>query len=739
MPAPRSPSRAHPLRGAFVPLVLFLACLLAGKQPGAGQPSGVVPGGGDGLVPVAVDCPAFDDLTLPVPLGTSIAPSAGTLPGSFSVSAGGQANYSFPLVVPPGRLGMEPRLAVAYDSGAGQGTLGVGFSLQGLSVVTRCPANLAQDGYIAPVFYDDRDHFCLDGLRLVPVPTSAGAAPGTVEYRTFPDTFSKVWMTFGATGPVSFEVFTKAGHVLEYGAAPNSQAMATGGTVAAWWLTTERDRRGNAVDYTYENDVDPGDGHTREMLPSRIDYTRNGSAAASRAVLFTYQDTTPSTLYGGGLELTQSKLIQSIEMVLEPAGTPVRFYGFEYGVGPGTQRPVLTSVEECAGIAGPCKPATTFAWSGHAAGFTPKITPVMVPAAQRDVLHNARFGSWVLADVNGDGLDDIVLSLQSTTNLAEDDWWVSLDAGGSFAPPTLWGTFPHPHSDSNATYDGVFEENWTLTPLDVDQDGRIDIFLDTPDPSASSWPHYRWLQALPNHTVRAPRHRRRPAPRHLVRRRRRRRRLPRGGLHPSLCPPRRRQRRRHRRSHPVLQPDVARGGVRPPGGIPNWTVNLWVPDVPGVGGSGLRPDGDPDPGHPRSPRLHQRAQVRVRRRGIDERGPARRSSCRNRPRPRPTSASASTAAAWQAPPDQPAGAARRRARHPLPRRQRRRPHGRGLATGVGTQSRPRGTTRCARLPVRNRSKAGRTTSPSSPSTTAKSSSNPRGPSPSRSSRSPGTP
>ncbi len=161
---------------------------------------------------------------------------------------------------------------------------------------------------------------------------------------------------------------------------------------------------------------------------------------------------------------------------------------------------MLQSVEECAGIAGPCKPATTFSWSGHAAGFTPKTTPVMVPAAQRDVGLDGRFGRWVVADVNGDGLDDLVLSLQSTTNIAEDDWWVSLNAGGSFATPTLWGTFPHPHSDSNISYDGVFEENWTLTPLDVDQDGRMDIFLDTPDPSASSWPQYRWLQALPNHT-----------------------------------------------------------------------------------------------------------------------------------------------------------------------------------------------------------------------------------------------
>src|SRR5271170_6278818 len=99
---PSSPLHRHPLRGAFVPLVLFLACLLAGKQPTPGLPSNVVPGAlGHGVVPVDVDCPAYDASTLPAALGASVTPAAGSIPGSFSVSAGGQANYRFPLVVPP--------------------------------------------------------------------------------------------------------------------------------------------------------------------------------------------------------------------------------------------------------------------------------------------------------------------------------------------------------------------------------------------------------------------------------------------------------------------------------------------------------------------------------------------------------------------------------------------------------------------------------------------------------------
>ena len=268
----------------------------------------------------------------------------------FLVSASGSATYVLPLVVPPGRLGMEPRLSVAYDSGAGDGPLGVGFALQGISAITRCPSNQAQDGYIRAVEYDGLDKLCIGGLRLVPVGTTAT----TVEYRTFPDTFSKVVATFGAgsaLGPESFEVFAKDGHVLEYGAGTNSRAMATGGAVAAWWLTTEMDRRGNAIDYTYDNDIDLDDGHTLGILPLRIDYTRLDPTPASRAVVF-YEPTTESTLYSGGLSLTRLTLLHSIQMELEPAGTVVRSYSFTYATGESSGRNLLQSVEECAGSRG---------------------------------------------------------------------------------------------------------------------------------------------------------------------------------------------------------------------------------------------------------------------------------------------------------------------------------------------------------------------------------------------------
>ena len=178
------------LRRAACCLLVALLCLfgcqhgpLSGAEPlgvAAMRSSGTHPGpsGVEGHPSPVLDnvtCPAYDASTLPAPLPASPTVAAGTIPGTFAVAPGGQATYTLPLAVPPGRLGMEPRLAIAYDSSRGEGPLGVGFALEGLSAITRCPSNMAQDGHIRAVRYDSDDKFCLDGLRLVPVPKSDGA------------------------------------------------------------------------------------------------------------------------------------------------------------------------------------------------------------------------------------------------------------------------------------------------------------------------------------------------------------------------------------------------------------------------------------------------------------------------------------------------------------------------------------------------------------------------------------
>ncbi len=66
---------------------------------------------------------------------------AGTTPGQFSVNESGAATYRIPIQVPPGVAGMEPKLELSYNSQGGNGLLGMGWSLSGLSTISSLPPN----------------------------------------------------------------------------------------------------------------------------------------------------------------------------------------------------------------------------------------------------------------------------------------------------------------------------------------------------------------------------------------------------------------------------------------------------------------------------------------------------------------------------------------------------------------------------------------------------------------------
>ncbi|WP_276327708.1 SpvB/TcaC N-terminal domain-containing protein, partial [Kiloniella majae] len=150
---------------------------------------------------------------------------AGSLEGEFAVDDSGAATYSLPISVPPGIAGNEPRLALSYSSQAGNGPLGVGWGLSGLSAITRCGQRLVPHGKIHGVDFSAADRFCLDGQRLVAVSGDYGA-DGT-EYRTEIESYAKVISNGTAgTGPASFTVWSKGGLVLEYGVTDDSRIEA---------------------------------------------------------------------------------------------------------------------------------------------------------------------------------------------------------------------------------------------------------------------------------------------------------------------------------------------------------------------------------------------------------------------------------------------------------------------------------------------------------------------------------
>jgi hypothetical protein len=111
--------------------------------------------------------------------------------GNFKVSNTGAANYTIPIIVPPGTNGMQPNLSLVYSSQTQNGILGVGWSLNGISVIQRCARTKAQDNVRGGINLDTNDRFCLNGARLMVINGTYGA--DGAEYRTELDTFVKIF------------------------------------------------------------------------------------------------------------------------------------------------------------------------------------------------------------------------------------------------------------------------------------------------------------------------------------------------------------------------------------------------------------------------------------------------------------------------------------------------------------------------------------------------------------------
>jgi hypothetical protein len=141
----------QPLRPALGLLLVVALCLVALTDAAA------MPG---------LSCPVENPLKDEKQVHEGVDPTlarVGKVPDAFSVASTGEALYSLTLNVPPGRQGMEPHLALAYDSSVGEGPFGMGFALSGLSAITRCASTIAQDHRIRGVRYDQEDNWVQPG------------------------------------------------------------------------------------------------------------------------------------------------------------------------------------------------------------------------------------------------------------------------------------------------------------------------------------------------------------------------------------------------------------------------------------------------------------------------------------------------------------------------------------------------------------------------------------------------
>ncbi|NUB45500.1 hypothetical protein GEU84_013965 [Fertoebacter nigrum] len=389
--------------------------------------------------------------------------ASGTNKESFVISGSGNAVLTLPVQVPPGIRGHEPDLSVKYSSTAGNGLLGVGFALTGFSKVGRVAQTIAVDGIDGAVNFTDTDQFALEGQRLL-VMTGAIGTDGST-YRAEIDSFQNVTATGSAgTGPAAFTVQSPGGGVMTFGGTADAQVLVTGSqTVREWLLSSEVDLNGNTISYSYSTDPLNTGSASSQAYPVEIAYGTNPAAnpggVANRFVRFEYETRPdPMTHYVAGAEVTTALRLSAVSTWLGDDMVAHYRLGYEQSGATGRSRLVSFQRFDGADAAATGLSPTTFAWSDGANAF----------GASADWLQGdfTAANGWdatdnpvTLADVNGDGLMDIVGFKNGVQ--------VSLGESGGYQAPTTW------------IQDFSPEFNWTADEprylADINGDGLADI------------------------------------------------------------------------------------------------------------------------------------------------------------------------------------------------------------------------------------------------------------------------
>lgn len=248
----------------------------------------------------------------------------GTIEGASGTSPSGAATYTIPIQCAPGTNGMVPSLSIVYNSQGGNGILGQGWNLAGLSAITRAGWDDYHHGKVAPICYSNSDAFLLDGAYLYSAAGSYGGS-GT-KYTTEAESYS-VTTSFGSVGggPDYFTVVNKDGSTMEFGRSSTSKFYSDDGTkVMMWRINKIIDINGNYIEFEYDNSY-------RDSRISKIKYTGHTSGMLPyNEINFQYLERSDkNTVYDGGYTMQSKYLLWQIQVLSE--SEVFKTYQMDYG------------------------------------------------------------------------------------------------------------------------------------------------------------------------------------------------------------------------------------------------------------------------------------------------------------------------------------------------------------------------------------------------------------------------
>jgi|GEM_PF-201921 len=168
----------------------------------------------------------------------------GVIPITSSVSPTGAKNYNVPIDIVQGRAGFQPEISLSYNSQDGNGIVGVGWNIAGLSSIDRVDQNSYYDNKCGIIDFTTNDKFVLNGERLIQLSKTSTQ----IDYETSTgNTFVTAYIS-GETVKY-FNVRYPNGIVGIFGFTTNNESK------IVYPATKLTDATGNTINFTYIEDA----------------------------------------------------------------------------------------------------------------------------------------------------------------------------------------------------------------------------------------------------------------------------------------------------------------------------------------------------------------------------------------------------------------------------------------------------------------------------------------------------